>query len=120
CSAEAVIGPQSRTFYVSPQGVYLWIGDAWGYESERKGPRAYVYRLPFGRERPSAVAARGFPVDQFSFREDGAEGEVAERSILYAAPVRGGPVARLGIGHFIDRIELLGSDALAVGGTPKG
>jgi beta propeller domain-containing protein len=197
CSATGVIGPMSRTFYVSRQGVYLWIGDAWGYEAERKGPHAYVYRLPFGRERPSAVAARGAPVDQFSFREDSAEGrlnvllrgegggdatfapedsgpgtallrlrisdfgdgsraaprtryrilpdpggyswnfhnrfagdyvlyaggaygQTPERSLLYAAPLRGGPVAQLPVGHAVDRIELIGSDALAVGGTPRG
>ena len=70
CSATAVLGPPSRTFYVSAQGVYLWVTDAW--QSDR--PESYLYRLPFGRERPSATAARGAPVDQFSFREDAAEG----------------------------------------------
>ncbi|HEX8512312.1 MAG TPA: beta-propeller domain-containing protein, partial [Allosphingosinicella sp.] len=70
CSATAVLGPESRTFYVSSQGVYLWVTDAW--QSDR--PESYLYRLPFGRERPSATAARGAPVDQFSFREDPAEG----------------------------------------------
>ncbi|HLL31260.1 MAG TPA: beta-propeller domain-containing protein, partial [Allosphingosinicella sp.] len=29
CSATAVLGPESRTFYVSAQGVYLWVTDAW-------------------------------------------------------------------------------------------
>jgi hypothetical protein len=197
CSATGVLGPESRTFYVSPRGVYLWIGDAWGYDSKVSGPHAYVYRLPFGRERPSAVAARGAPVDQFSFREDGADGllnvllrsegggdsmfgpevsgrgvallrlrfsdfgdgsreaprrryrilpgpqgndwnfhnrfagpwvlygagaygEAAQRSVLYAAPLGGGAVAQLPVGHSVDRIELIGSDALAVGGTPRG
>jgi hypothetical protein len=70
CSATAVLGPESRTFYVSSQGVYLWVTDAW--DSDR--PESYLYRLPFGRERPSATAARGAPTDQFSFREDPAEG----------------------------------------------
>ena len=197
CSATAVLGPESRTFYVSPRGVYLWIGDAWGWDSKHGGPHAYVYRLPFGPKRPSAVAARGAPVDQFSFREDGGDGllnvlvrsegggdsmfgpevsgagvallrlrfsdfgdgsreaprkryrilpnpqgsawnfhnrfagryvlygagaygEAATRSTLYAAPLAGGPVAQLPVGHSVDRIELLGSDALAVGGAPRG
>ncbi|HYG46767.1 MAG TPA: beta-propeller domain-containing protein [Allosphingosinicella sp.] len=70
CSAVAVLGPESRTFYVSSQGVYLWVTDAW--ESDR--PESYLYRLPFGRERPSATAVRGAPADQFSFREDPSEG----------------------------------------------
>ena len=38
CSATGVLGPESRTFYVSPRGVYLWIGDAWGWESKRRRP----------------------------------------------------------------------------------
>src|SRR3712207_4880364 len=29
CSALAVLGPSSRTFYVSPQAVYLWVSDSW-------------------------------------------------------------------------------------------
>ena len=76
CSAVAVLGPGSRTFYVSPQAVYLWMSDYRYGRDRRRGPDAWLYRLPFGRERPSAVAARGAPVDQFSFREDGAEGVI--------------------------------------------
>lgn len=34
------------------------------------GPGALVYRLPLDGSRPQAVAARGFPVDQFSFLAD--------------------------------------------------
>lgn len=70
CSATGVLGPDSRTFYVSSDAVYLWVTDDSAWDSKRKGPDAFVYRLPFGKERPSAVAARGAPVDQFSFRED--------------------------------------------------
>jgi hypothetical protein len=197
CSAVAVLGPESRTFYVSPQGVYLWVSDAWNDDERRRGPDSFLYRLPFGRERPSAVAARGAPVDQFSFREDGAEGvlnvllrsegggdfmfapEVSGRGValarvrfsdfgdgsrelprrryrvlpepgaeswsfhnrfagayvlygggaygraagtarLVAAPVRGGPVAELAVPHSVDRIDLLGTDAIAIGAAPRG
>jgi hypothetical protein len=193
CSATAVLGPQSRTFYVSAQGVYLWVTDAW--QSER--PESYLYRLPFGRERPSATAARGVPVDQFSFREDPGEGlinvlvrsdgggdamfapevsgggagvallrvrfsdfgdasrqvpraryrflpsvpgwsfhnrfagdyvlygagiygETPKRSNLIAARLRDGRVTELPLPHSVDRIELLGRDAMVIGGTPRG
>lgn len=75
CSAVAVLGPESRTFYVSGQAVYLWISDAWDDERPRGiTAQSFVFRLPFGRERPSAVGTRGAPVDQFSFREDRADG----------------------------------------------
>jgi hypothetical protein len=192
CSATAVLGPRSRTFYVSAQGVYLWVTDAW--QSDR--PESYLYRLPFGGERPSATAARGAPVDQFSFREDPAEGivnvlvrsdgggdamfapeaggnagvallrvrfsdfgdasrqvpraryrflpsvpgwsfhnrfagdyvlygagthgEAAERSRLVAARLRDGRATQLPLPHSVDRIELLGRDAMVIGGTPRG
>lgn len=193
CSATAVLGPESRTFYVSAQGVYLWVSDAW--DNDR--PESYLYRLPFGRERPSATAARGVPVDQFSFREDPAEGlinvlvrsdgggdamfapevsgggagvalmrvrfsdfgdasrqlpraryrflpsapgwsfhnrfagdyvlygagtygEPARRANLVAARLRDGRVTELPLPHSVDRIELLGRDAMVIGGTPRG
>ncbi|HEX9964494.1 MAG TPA: beta-propeller domain-containing protein [Allosphingosinicella sp.] len=192
CSATAVLGPSSRTFYVSAQGVYLWVTDAW--QSDR--PESYLYRLPFGRERPSATAARGVPVDQFSFREDPAEGilnvlvrsdgggdamfapeasgpggvallrvrlsdfgdasrqlpraryrflpsvpglsfhnRFAGEHVLYgasgygataaahrlvAARLRDGRVTQLELPHSVDRIELLGRDAMAIGGTERG
>ncbi len=192
CSATAVLGPESRTFYVSAQGVYLWVTDAW--QSDR--PESYLYRLPFGRERPSATAARGAPADQFSFREDAAEGllNVLVRSdgggdamfapeasggggvallrvrfsdfgdasrqvprsryrflpsmagwsfhnrfagdyVLYGLGHYGGPGARanliaarlsdgratrLPVPHLVDRIELLGRDAMVIGGANRG
>lgn len=198
CSAVAVLGPGSRTFYVSPQAVYLWVSDAWDEDrGRRRGPDSFVFRLPFGRERPSAVGARGAPIDQFSFREDGGEGvlnvllrpesggdfmfapEVSKGGValarirfgdfgdgsdelprrryrvlpdpggdrwnfhnrfagayvlygagrygraqdsarLVAAPVRGGPVAELDVPHSVDRIDLLGGDAIAIGEASGG
>ncbi len=192
CSATAVLGPGSRTFYVSAQGVYLWVTDAW--QSDR--PESYLYRLPFGLERPSATAARGVPIDQFSFREDPADGIVnvlvrsdgggdamfapeagdggagvallrvrfadfgdasrqvprtryrflpsvpgwsfhnrfagdyvlygagtdggLARSNLIVAGVRSGSVTKLSVPHSVDRIELLGRDAMVIGGTARG
>jgi len=69
CSAVGVLGPPSRTFYVSSGAVYLWVSETADDDTE-----AFLYRLPFGHERPSAIATRGAPVDQFSFREDPREG----------------------------------------------
>jgi hypothetical protein len=75
CEATAVLGPASRNFYVSGNAVYLWVSDAWHWRAPaRSGVRSFVYRLPFGREKPSAIAARGAPTDQFSFREDPGSG----------------------------------------------
>jgi hypothetical protein len=74
CSARAVLGTDARTFYVSGSAVYLWIHDAWQSERIRRGSRGYLFRMPLGWQRPSAIGVRGAPVDQFSFREDAADG----------------------------------------------
>ena len=69
CSARAVFGPASRTFYVSPSAVYLWTYDPWeNSNGKRRRPGSFLYRLPLGWERPAALGVRGWPVDQFSFR----------------------------------------------------
>lgn len=60
CQATSLIGPSSRTFYVSPKAVYLWMSST-GASS--------AYRLPFDGSSPSAVLAEGVPTDQFSFKE---------------------------------------------------
>lgn len=68
CAATVVLGSDSRTFFVSTNAVYLWIDEAW-----RRGGRAdhaFIYRMPFDGGAPSAVAARGGPVDQFAFLAD--------------------------------------------------
>jgi hypothetical protein len=72
CKATAVLGPASRTFYVSPTAVYLWVSDARHWNSRvRGGAQSWLYRLPLDRvEKPSAIGASGQPADQFSFRED--------------------------------------------------
>ena len=195
CAATAVLGSGSRSFYVSGNAVYVWIGGALG--NDRRVPRALVYRMPLDGGRPGAVQAWGGPVDQFSFREEREQGalnvlvrpdvhgegmwrsEVSDgepallhlplsafgdgnamtrpaayrplpippganwsfhnrfvgRFLLYAAgafaaqdrtmtlfavPLDGGAVAPVAVPHGIDRIEVMGSDAVVVGNDAKG
>ncbi|HEY0111770.1 MAG TPA: beta-propeller domain-containing protein [Allosphingosinicella sp.] len=197
CTATGVLGPSSRTFYVSGGAVYLWMSDAWSWDARRRGANAFVYRMPLNlRERPSAVATRGAPVDQFSFREDSSEGilnvllraggggdamfdpESSGGSVallrlrmsdfsdgsreapraryrflpgprgeswnfrnrfvgdhvlygggafgreggatLFAAPLRGGETEELRLPHAVDRLEVLGRDAMVIGGAERG
>ena len=194
CGATAVLGSGSRSFYVSGNTVYVWIGAALGID--RRVPRAMVYRMPLDGGRPGAVQAWGGPVDQFSFREEREQGalnvlvrpdvhgegmwrsEVSDgepallhlplsafgdgnamtrpaayrplplppppnwsfhnrfvgRYLLYSAgevaatagaktlfavPLDGGAVARVPVPHGIDRIEVMGSDAVVVGNDAK-
>jgi len=70
CEATVVLGSRSRTFFVSSNAVYLWV--AHDRDRRAREPEALLYRLPFDRSRPSAVAARGNPIDQFSFMPDAA------------------------------------------------
>jgi hypothetical protein len=190
CRATGVLGPSGRVFYVSETSVYVWTGD-WRSARGERSP-AMVYRLPLSGAAPTALAAAGSPVDQFSFLEsDGRLNVVvrndaagdgmwrAERSAgpvrllrvplarfgdgtgetppsayrrlpgefdentfqnrfvgrhllygggsgwdtpspgtswpVYVAPVAGGPVTELTLPHGVDRIEVMGSDAVVVG-----
>jgi hypothetical protein len=75
CRAQSVLGPAGRTFYVSASAVYVWVNNVSYYAEESgKSPSAMLYRLPLNGGRPSAIGARGAPVDQFAFREDWNEG----------------------------------------------
>lgn len=189
CTASAVLGSESRSFYVSGTAVYVWISDAF---TNTNRPRSMVYRLPLNGGTPSAIMARGGPKDQFSFREDRAdgilnvivraesrgdgmwrsrvnEGDVAllrlpisqfgdgsraaatrryrglpsgdssesefknryagswllysegepssddETYDLNAVPLGGGPIRHLKVPHAIERLDLLGADAVAIG-----
>lgn len=111
CSAVGVLGPASRTFYVSPGAVYLSVVDFWGGEGRSGFPDAFLYRLPLGSERPSAIGTRGGPVDQFAFREDTADGMLnvlvrvqAGGDAMGGPEVSGGRIAllRLPIAEFGD------------------
>ncbi len=75
CQAQGILGPSSRTFYVSGNAVYVWVANNRYYAEESgKSPSAMLYRMPLRGGRPSAIGTRGNPVDQFSFREDWNEG----------------------------------------------
>ena len=69
CQAHGILGKAGRTFYVSPDSVYVWVHD--GGFSDQSGERgAEVYRLPLDGSPAGSLRARGVPVDQFSFKED--------------------------------------------------
>lgn len=64
CSSAAVLGPQSRSFYVSEDAVYVWTH----HDGVRPGrPNAAVFRLPLDGTAPTALRASGGPYDQMSF-----------------------------------------------------
>lgn len=71
CTAIGVLGPESRSFYVSRNAIYLWVGDEWRDNRKDEEPTAQIFRIPFDEdETPAAVGVRGGPINQFSFRED--------------------------------------------------
>lgn len=64
CRSTAVLGPDSRNFYVSEDAVYVWTSR----DDVRAGkPNASVFRLPLDGGAPSALRASGVPYDQLSF-----------------------------------------------------
>lgn len=91
CTATSFIGPWAQLFYISNDSVYLWLNsDSWAFNfflmSDRYVRRvatwwresyddvddlAVVYRVPIDGGTPGAVEARGWPMNQFSFRETG-------------------------------------------------
>ncbi|MBX9802777.1 MAG: beta-propeller domain-containing protein [Caulobacteraceae bacterium] len=76
CQATAILGPESRTFYVSPEAIYFWTTTWVRDPAPNSRPPASVYRMPLDGGRPQAVRASGTPLDQFSFREDRQRGRL--------------------------------------------
>jgi hypothetical protein len=68
CVGTAVIGPQGRVFYVSPESVYVWVSD-WEDGEDRTRAGSMLYRMPLDGSSPSALGVSGSPADQFSFLE---------------------------------------------------
>ncbi|HEU4557229.1 MAG TPA: beta-propeller domain-containing protein [Longimicrobium sp.] len=101
CSATAVLGPSGEVFYVSATSVYVWTSDGWRNRGRQDRGPAMVYRLPLDGSAPSALAAAGSPVDQFSFMES-ADGHLnvlvrsgAGGAWMWSAERAGGSVALL-------------------------
>ncbi len=72
CTAQGILGPAGRGFYVSEDAVYVWVGgETWGEPSAEPSdaPNAAVYRMPFDGTPIGAVRVTGMPTDQFSFHE---------------------------------------------------
>ena len=74
CSATGVLGGSGRTFYVSSNAVYVWVGASGLVTADGNPATAVLYRLPLDGGAPSAIGVRGMPTDQFSFREDAQDG----------------------------------------------
>lgn len=73
CHGRSVIGSWWREHYVSPNAVYLWAS-------------SHVYRFDFASLDVSSHAAKGYPTDQFSFRESTGELLVAVSGIAKSNP----------------------------------
>jgi hypothetical protein len=72
CGAQGVLGPYARSYYVSPDSVYLWVSDASNYYTAAGAPHepnAYVYTIPLDGAGVGVVKAYGAPIDQFSFKQ---------------------------------------------------
>jgi Beta propeller domain len=112
CQATSVIGPPSRSFYVSPDSVYVW-ATPWNFTEERSQP--LVFRLPLDGSGPSALRVSGSPVDQFSFlQSEDQHLNVLVRSdangdSMWAAETAQGDVAlmRIPISTFSDGSEMV-------------
>lgn len=77
CRGRSILGPSSRTFYVSANAVYVWVNEnRWGRRDRERSVPGLLYRMPLERGAPSAIGVRGAPVDQFSFREDWEDGRL--------------------------------------------
>lgn len=78
CTAQGVLGPWGRSFYVSRDAVYVWLGGE--RHDDRELPPGAVYRLPFDGSALGATRVSGMPVDQFSFQERDGHLNVVVRS----------------------------------------
>jgi hypothetical protein len=76
CKTTAFVGPEERTFYVSPDDVYVWLGtsdDLWQDQCKAAnvldfddGLPATVYKVPLSGAKPKVMHVRGMPRDQFA------------------------------------------------------
>jgi len=130
CNARAIIGPYSRSYYVSPNAVYIWVSEGDYYtseETEREYTDAYVYRLSLLDDAAHVLQAAGTPIDQFSFkekdgylnvlvREDGA-GEAMWNSEFTSGQLA---LMRTSIQNFSNEATIVSSSDFTVLPEPKG
>lgn len=89
CRTTAFVGPPNRTFYVSPDDVFVWLaGGEYVWDETchagkalafNDGPKSSVFRIPVSDAKPGVMHTRGAPLDQFSM--DSFRGEF--RALLY-------------------------------------
>ena len=112
CQATSVVGPPGRTFYVSPDSIYVW-ASSWNYDDQRS--KAMLFRLPLDGSGPSVLRASGSPVDQFSFSQSADQNlnvlvrSQAKGDGMWAAEVAQGDVAlmRIPIPSFSDGSDMV-------------
>lgn len=112
CTAQGILGPWGRSFYVSRDAVYVWVGGEHQQgELRSDAPDGAVYRLPFDGSAPGAVRVAGMPIDQFSFQQNEGHLNVLVRSQgsgdwMWAPEVGSGDLAltRLPLGLFTDGV----------------
>jgi hypothetical protein len=110
-------------------------GDAM-WRSERTEGATALLTLPVsvfgdGSRFAPAAAYRSLPVDQnaWSFHNRfvgpnliygaGEFNEHSDSMPVYAVPLSGGPIARIPVPHGVDRIDVIGSDAIVIGNDAK-
>lgn len=112
CTAQGILGPWGRSFYVSRDAVYVWVGgEHQDGEIRSDAPDGAVYRLPFDGSAPGAVRVAGMPIDQFSFHQGDRHLDVLVRSQgggdwMWRPEVGSGDLAltRLPLGLFTDGV----------------
>lgn len=107
CSARAIAGTWSRSFYVSRSAVYVWTGSTRNYwdRDNAKSVPGQLYRIPLDGAQPGAVQVAGSPIDQFSFAEDANDSilrvllrDLGSGDGMWASEFSGGEVAMASIG----------------------
>ena len=110
-------------------------GDAMWRPEHSEGAAALLTLPPGafgdGSRVMTAAAYRSLPVgeDSWSFRNRfvgrhlvysaGAFNAHKGTSIVYAVPLSGGAIARIAVPHGVDRIDIIGADAIAIGNDAK-
>ena len=108
CTATSFIGPWAQLFYISDDAVYLWLNSSgWAYDyftlsdryvrriakawqgiNDEDGDLAVIYRIPIKGGVPGVVEAKGWPINQFSFRESRNTLQVFARDSEWGAGTR--------------------------------